>query len=99
MQQPHQLQAQIQTILDTASGIQSPEPSPFLEHKILRRLEAEMRARPEPTVQGWRWQIAAVTLILIANALTLALLRPASSTPATSASTTDYWEYTQDLNL
>lgn len=94
--------AQIEAILASADGSARATPPPALEAKILRRLNAEMAARPEVVTVGYRLRIAAVVALLVVNTATLLyFLQPsAPSTPTESqGSVQDYWSYTQDTRF
>lgn len=88
----------IETILASADGLAQVPPSAALEGRILRRLAAEMEARPQVVTIGFRLRMAAVVLLLLVNSATLLyFLRPPAQARATKASSVeDYWSYTQD---
>jgi hypothetical protein len=91
--------AQIEAILASADGSARATPPPALEAKILRRLAAEMAARPEVVTVGYRLRIAAVVALLVVNTATLLyFLQPTAPKEAQQA-VQDYWSYTQDTRF
>lgn len=97
MQDPKK--AQIEAILASADGSARATPPPALEAKILRRLAAEMEARPEVVTVGYRLRIAAVVALLVVNTATLLYFLQPSTPTATQGSVQDYWSYTQDTRF
>lgn len=85
-------------ILAVSAHFEKVQPNPFLEAKIMGRLEREMTSKPESAWSlGWillSLKLGALTALIVVNALTFLWVSKGNSQPAEQQNIAQtYWNY------
>jgi hypothetical protein len=94
-------ESSLHPILDAESLFSKAQPSPYLEAKVMRRLETEMAGSTQVSTTAWRLRLAGLALLLAANAFTFLYIsrRNNSAKEQSSELQTSYWSYEAEIQL